>query len=80
MHLFLQKWNTFIPMIHKQIVSPEHPMFHPFSAKQVDYIIAFNIGAIWNVVIKWIEHDMKDSPDTIKETLLKYLINLSLFA
>lgn len=79
MHLFLHKWNVFIPMIHNQIVSPNYPIFQPFSAEQVDYIIAFNIGAIWNVIMKWIEHDMKETPDTIKTTLLKYLANLSLF-
>lgn len=79
MHLFLHKWNVFIPMIHHQIVDPNHPMFQTFSAEQVDYIIAFNIGAIWNVVMKWMEDDMKDSLDVIKTTLLKYIANLSLF-
>ncbi len=79
MHMFLHKWNIFIPMIHNQIVPPNHPIFHAFSAEQVDYIIAINIGAIWNVIMKWIEHDMKDSPDTIKKTLLKYITTLSLF-
>lgn len=42
-------------------------------------MIAFNIGAVWNIVMKWIENDMKDSPDTIKETLLAYMTNLSRF-
>lgn len=79
MYLLLHKWNIFIPMIHNQIVSPDHPMFQSFSSEQVDYIIAFNIGAIWNVIMKWIEHDMKETPDAIKTTLLKYLANLKFF-
>lgn len=79
MHLFLHKWNIFIPMIHNQIVNPDHPIFHAFSAEQVDYIIAFNIGAIWNIIMKWIENDMKDSPDTIEKTILKYIETLSRF-
>lgn len=79
MHLLLHKWNIFIPMMHNQIVNPNHPMFRPFTAEQVDYIIAFNIGAIWNVIMKWIEHDMKETPDSIKSTLLKHLANLTLF-
>ena len=79
MHLLLQKWNIFIPMMHNQIVNPNHPMFRPFIAEQVDYIIAFNIGAIWNVIMKWIEYDMKETPDSIKTTLLKHLANLTLF-
>ena len=79
MHLLLHKLNSFIPMMHNQIVDPNHPMFRPFTAEQVDYIIAFNVGAVWNVIMKWIEHDMKETPDSIKTTLLKHLANLTLF-
>ncbi len=79
MHLLLHRLNTFIPMMHNQVVSSNHPIFQPFTAEQVDYIIAFNIGAVWNVMTKWIEHDMKETPDSIKTTLLKYLSNLTLF-
>lgn len=66
-------------MMHKQIVKPNYPIFRSFTAEQVDYIIAFNIGAIWNVIMKWIEYDMKETPEQIKTTLLKYLANLQLF-
>ncbi len=79
MHLLLNKWNIFIPMVHTQIASPEHPLFQTFSAEQIEYIIAFNVGAIWNVIMKWVEHDMKEPPEVIKKTLLKYLADLSLF-
>lgn len=78
-YLFLQKWNSFIPMIHNQIVPPNHAIFQELTAEQIDYIIAFNVGAIWNVLMKWMDYDMKDSPDAIKATLLKYLENLSFF-
>lgn len=79
MHLFLNKWNTFIPIMHKNIVCPNHPMFQKFSDEHIEYIIAFNIGAVWNVIMKWLENDMKDSPDTIKAILLQHLETLSLF-
>ena len=79
MYLFLKKLNVFIPMIHNQVVRTNHPMFRAFTPEQVDYIIAFNVGAIWNIILEWIEHDMKDSPDTIKMILLKHISTLSLF-
>lgn len=78
-HLLLEKWNTFIPMIHNQIVGDDCAIFQSFSSKQTSYIIAFHVGAVWNIIMKWIEHDMSDSPDNIKKTLLKYLNDLSLF-
>ena len=79
LHLLLEKWNTCIPTLHRQIVSPSHPMFQSFSEDQVDCIIAFNIGAIWNVIVRWISNEMLDSPDVIRKTLLDYLKNLALF-
>ena len=38
-----------------------------------DYLIAFNIGAIWNIIFKWVDCGMTDSPDEIKATLEEYL-------
>lgn len=71
--LILNKLNSFIPMIHNQIVSPDYPLFQPFTPEQVEYIIAFNVGSAWNIILKWIERDMSDTPEYIKETILHYL-------
>ena len=38
-----------------------------------DYLIAFNIGAIWNVIFKWVDRGMKDPPAMIKATLEEYI-------
>lgn len=78
-HLLLKKWNTFIPMIHNQVVGDNCTMFQTFSSEQVSYIIACNVGAVWNVIMKWIEFNMSDTPENIKKTLLQYLNSLSLF-
>lgn len=78
MHLLLDKWNTFIPMIHGQLVGDNCTMFQSLSPEQVSYVIACNVGAVWNVIMKWIENDTKDKPDDIKTTLLKYINSLSL--
>lgn len=78
MHLLLEKWNTFIPMIHNQVVGNDCTMFQAFSPVETSYIIAFNIGAIWNIIMKWVEYDMIETPDQIKKTLMKYLTDLTL--
>ena len=38
-----------------------------------DYIIAFNIGAVWNIIFKWVDRVMTDSADEIKATIEQYL-------
>jgi len=35
------------------------------------------VGAIWNVLFKWIDRGMVDSLDSIQETLQKYLKRIS---
>ena len=38
-----------------------------------DYIIAFNAGAIWNIITLWVKRGMKDSPEQIRDTIEQYL-------
>ena len=42
-----------------------------------DYIIAFNTGAVFNVIHKWIKGGMSVLAETIKENLSSYLANIS---
>lgn len=77
MHLLLKKWNTFIPMIHNQIVGDGCTMFQAFTPEETSYIIAFNVGAVWNIIMKWLEYDMIETPDNIKKILLNYLTDLA---
>ncbi len=79
LHLILNKLNLFIPMIHNQVVSSDYPLFQPFTPEQVEYIIAFNVGAVGNIILKWINQGMSDTPEYIKKTILHYLNHMSLF-
>lgn len=77
MHILLEKWNTLIPTIHGEIIGKDCDMLRIFFRQELSYVIAFNIGAIWNLIIKWVENDMNDSPESIKETIIKYIKYLS---
>lgn len=60
LHIPMMKLNELLPSLHKEIDIKNH-------------IIYFNIGAIWNVIINWVENDMRDSSESIKQILLDYL-------
>jgi hypothetical protein len=45
-----------------------------------DYIIAFNVGAIWNVIFRWVDRGMTDSANKIKETIEEYLSHMKHFS
>ncbi|MGN0351732.1 MAG: TetR/AcrR family transcriptional regulator [Roseburia sp.] len=79
MHLLLDKWNTFIPNVHDQIIDKNSAFYQSCKNLNMDYILAFNIGAVWNIIVMWMEHDIKESPKELKQTILNYLTNMLQF-
>lgn len=72
-HLLLNELNLLLPVIHRQIVFADNPLFTGIPDETVDYIIYFNIGAVYNVLIKWLKNGCLENPTDIKTALLQYL-------
>ena len=53
------------------------PLLLDYAIRPPDYLIAFNIGAIWNVIFKWVERGMEESLDNVRGTLETYLRRVS---
>ena len=80
LYLLLLKLNTMIPMFN-QVTDKSNSMFAQVVGDlEPDYLIAFNVGAIWNVIFKWVDRGMKDSADEIKRTIKEYLSRMKLFS
>ena len=73
LYLLLLKLNVVIPELNASLDLSDNPFRTLIGELEPDYLIAFNIGAIWNVIFKWVDRGMKDSPNSIKETLEEYL-------
>ncbi len=76
LYLLLLKLNKVIPELNESLDLSENPFVTLIGELEPDYLIAFNIGAIWNVIFKWVDRGMKDSPEHIKETLEEYLTRI----
>lgn len=72
LYLLLLKLNSYIPAAHIEISDIENPFSKCFGDLNFDYLIAFNIGAAWNVISKWVERGMSDSPEQIIGALKSY--------
>lgn len=72
MYILLDKINEFIPQIHNKIKPSEIS-----ENIMTDYIISFNIGAVFNVINKWVKDGMIESIETIMKNLSFYLANIS---
>lgn len=71
----LEQWNVLLPTIHQMMIDkiPNFPNQHNETA--LAYTLAFNTGGVWNVVLKWISTDMKQTPEeitTIVMDLIKF--------
>ena len=76
LHMILDVLNTEIPALHDDISASESPFIRIFGDLEPDYLIAFNIGAVWNVVCKWIERGMTDPPEKLAASLRAYIAAL----
>ena len=77
LYLLLIRLNEFLPEYSKTEDMSSNPFAKLMGELEPDYLIAFNVGAIWNVLFKWIDRGMVDSLDSIQETLKKYLKRIS---
>ncbi len=73
LHVPLKCMNGYAPMLVKQQNRGLNPFVPLFEGLDKEYLIAMNIGAIWNVISLWIHRGMTDEPETVKETIAQYL-------
>lgn len=78
LYLLLLKLNDTLPKVSEDKDKERNPFVKLMDGLEPDYLIAFNIGAIWNVIFKWVERGMTDSPEKIKATLNEYTKRLIL--
>ena len=76
LYLLLLKLNETIPELNEKYDLSDNPFKKLIGSLDPDYLIAFNIGAMWNVIFKWVDRGMKDSPEHIIKTLEEYLTRM----
>ncbi len=77
LYLLLLRLNEEIPRLSKNVDMSRNPFAHLMEGMEPDYLIAFNIGAIWNVIFKWVERGMEEPLDYVRSTLEEYLRRMS---
>lgn len=73
LYLLLLKLNETLPKISEITDKEKNPFAKLMTGLEPDYLIAFNIGAVWNVIFKWVDRGMTDSPEKIRTNIEDYL-------
>ena len=73
LHLVLQCMNEYGPLLRREFVSDSNPFNKLFDGLDSSYLMAFNIGAFWNVISMWIHRGMSDRPEDVMSMINLYL-------
>jgi len=76
LYVALQCMNEYLPSFRDSALSENNPFTPLFEGLDSDYLIALNVGAVWNVISLWVHRGMKDDPVHVKETIREYIDRL----
>ena len=74
LHVPLQVINETAPLLHNTLITERNPFAKLFEGLDSEYLMALNIGAVWNVIALWIHRGASDGPEFLRRTLESYLL------
>ncbi|MBQ8967108.1 TetR/AcrR family transcriptional regulator [Ruminococcus sp.] len=77
LHLTLKCMNEYLPLLRREKLTALNPFTKYFEGADPEYLMALNIGAVWNVISLWIHRGMEDDPEKVRETVERYLYRLA---
>lgn len=63
----LNKWNTALPVLHNLFLDRIVKFPETKDKETLEYLLTFNVGGTFNIIIKWINDGMKLSPDELSD-------------
>ncbi|HVJ49531.1 TetR/AcrR family transcriptional regulator [Desulfitobacterium sp.] len=68
----LEQWNYVLPKLHALMLDRIKNFPQTSSEQALEYILAFNVGGTFNIVIKWIDEGMALSPDELADIVSEF--------
>ncbi|MBR3636246.1 MAG: TetR/AcrR family transcriptional regulator [Lachnospiraceae bacterium] len=78
LHILLQCINEYLPVLHNSFFTKDNPFNILMEGLNADYIMALNIGALYNVISLWVHKDMTDTPETVRSNIDQYIKRIGL--
>lgn len=70
----LDKWSTALPVIHDLVLDRLKNFPDTDNEQTLSYLLTFNVGGVFNIVIKWINEGMKLTPDELADIVTRFAI------
>lgn len=68
----LRKWNEVLPHVHALYADTLKRFPKTSSETALAYLLTFNSGGVYNIVMKWIEDGMTLSPDELADLVMEF--------
>ena len=78
LHLLLNCINEYLPFLHNRFYSKDNPFNVLLEGLDANYIMALNIGAVFNVIALWVHNGMREDPETVRQNIDQYIKRIGL--
>ena len=78
LHLLLNCINEYLPFLHNRSYSKGNPFNVLLEGLDANYIMALNIGAVFNVIALWVHNGMREDPETVRQNIDQYIKRIGL--
>lgn len=68
----LDKWNTTLPVLHNLVLDRLQNFPITKNEQTLSYLLTFNVGGVFNMIIKWINDGMDLTPDELADIVVSF--------
>lgn len=75
MGFMLEYWNRVLPELHARMLDKIQNFPQTSNDITLEYLLAFNAGGTFNIILKWINEDFTISPDRLADLVYEFSRN-----
>lgn len=69
----LEEWNVALPVIHELMRDKLTKFPNSDTRIALEYTLAFNAGGVWNLVVKWVDTGMQQTPEELTKIVIELI-------
>lgn len=71
---WLNKWNLALPELYQLFLVNQQLTSENVNDKELSYFLAFNVGGVFNIVMKWMNDGLQLSPEQLSAIIGKLIL------
>ena len=72
LRFLLDKWSIALPQLHNLFLDRIKKFPQTKTEKSLEYLLTFNVGGTFNLIVKWVNEGMTLSPEQLTEIVEEF--------